>query len=124
MSTTTLDSNQVIKKVYDEDSESLNVNSGIGSEGTGVASSTVTAVPSSATNVTLLAANPDRKLFLLFNDSTQICFVKFGATATSGSYTVKMAAGSLYESFLPVYTGRIDAIWASANGNMLVTEVE
>jgi hypothetical protein len=48
--------------------------------------------------------------------------VKFGATATSSSYTVKMASDSYYEFPEPVYTGIVDGIWASANGAARCTE--
>lgn len=85
--------------------------------------STVTQVASSATNVQVLASTAGRKGASFFNDSTQVCYLKLGTTATSSSYTVKMAAGDFYEAPFPCYTGRIDAIWASANGNMFVTEL-
>ena len=89
--------------------------------------STLSNVASSASNVTLLAANTKRSMATFFNDSTQICYLKFGATATSSSYTVQLAAGAYYE--LPacdgrgVYQGIIDGIWAGANGNMRVTSL-
>lgn len=80
-------------------------------------------VSSSATNVTLLASNASRKGFTIFNDSTQVLYVKFGATASTTSFHVKMAAGSYYESPAGVnYTGIIDGIWASANGSARVGE--
>lgn len=83
---------------------------------------TQTSVGSSATNVTLLAANTSRKGAILFNDSTQICYVRFAATATSSNFTYKMVPGATLE--VPFgYTGIIDGIWASANGNMRVTEI-
>lgn len=80
-------------------------------------------VASSATNVTLLASNTARRGFTIWNDSTQILFVKMGATASATSYHFQMIAGAYYESpagFL--YTGIIDGIWASANGNARVGE--
>lgn len=90
--------------------------------------STVTSVASSATNVTLLAENINRKFFSLSNDSNQDVYVKFGATATSSSFTIKMAKKSgtqlaYYESPNNCYTGKIDAIWDSANGSMRITEI-
>lgn len=88
----------------------------------GNASSSVTQVASSATNVTLKASNASRKGLSIQNDSTQTLFVKLGATASATSYTVKVTAGSYYE--VPFnYTGIVDGIWASANGNAYVTEV-
>lgn len=83
---------------------------------------TLTNVASSATNVTLLAANTARKGATLYNDSTQVCYVKFGATASSTSFTVPLATNTYYE--VPGgYTGILDGIWVSANGNMRVTEL-
>jgi hypothetical protein len=88
-----------------------------------VASPTVTQVASSASNVTLKASNGSRKGLLIFNDSTAILRVKFGATASATSYTVQIAAGGYYEMPQPVYTGIVDGIWAAANGNAYVTEL-
>lgn len=74
-------------------------------------------VSSSATNVTLLASNSSRKGFSIMNDSTEILYVKFGATASATSFHVKMQPGTYYESNAGYnYTGIIDGIWASANG--------
>lgn len=83
---------------------------------------TLANVASSATNVTLLAANTARLGATIFNDSTQVLYVKFGATASATSYTVQIAAGGYYEVPQPVFTGKLDGIWASANGNARVTE--
>ena len=86
------------------------------------ATGTTTSVASSATNVTLLAANASRFGAMIFNDSTAILYVKFGATASATSYTVKMDAGDYFE--VPYeFVGQIDGIWASANGYARVTEV-
>lgn len=88
------------------------------------ATATCTNVASSATSVSILASTPGRKQATFFNDSTQVLYLKFGATASTTSYTVQLIAGAYYE--LPgvrVYTGAIDGIWASANGNLRVTEL-
>jgi hypothetical protein len=84
----------------------------------------VTSVSGSATNVTLLSSNASRKGFTLTNDSTQICYVKYGTTATSSDYNLKLLPGAYYESIdVYTYTGRIDAIWVSANGAMKIAEL-
>lgn len=85
-------------------------------------SEATTSLASQITNQTALSANPNRKAFSLFNDSTSNAFVKFGATASSTSFHVKLAAGAFYESKLPTYKGQIDVIWDVANGNMRITE--
>jgi hypothetical protein len=85
---------------------------------------TLSNVASSATNVTLLASNAARLGATIYNDSTQVLYVKFGTTASATSYVVQIAANGYYEVPGPaVYTGRIDGIWASANGNARVTEL-
>jgi hypothetical protein len=87
-----------------------------------VTSATLENVASSATNVTLFDSNAAAKGRMIHNDSTAVLYVKFGATATSSSYTVKMASDSYYEFPEPVYTGIVDGIWASANGSARCTE--
>lgn len=87
-----------------------------------VASSAVAQVASSAISVTLQASSASRRGLLIFNDSTAILRVKFGTTASATDYTVQVPPGGYYELPSPVYTGRVDGIWASANGNAYVTE--
>ena len=85
------------------------------------ATSAVTRVASSAVNVTLLALNAARLGVRLHNDSTNICYVKFGTTATATDFTIRMNPQDFYADDL--YTGRIDGIWSAANGGMQVTEL-
>lgn len=83
---------------------------------------TLANVASSATSVTILAANTARKGAMIYNDSTQVLYLKFGATASATSFTVPLATNTYYE--VPGgYTGIIDGIWVSANGNARVTEL-
>ena len=85
---------------------------------------TLSNVSSSASNGTLFATNADRIGVLVFNDSTAVLYLKYGATASSSSYSIKMEAGSYWEMPQPIFTGQIDGIWASANGAARVTELE
>lgn len=79
-------------------------------------------VDSAATNVTLAAARKGRIGAVIHNASTQVLYVKLGATATTSDYSYKVAADAHLE--IPFYySGRIDGIWASANGAAKVTEV-
>jgi hypothetical protein len=83
---------------------------------------TLSNVASSATNVTVLAANTSRLGAIIVNDSTAILYLKMGATASATSYTAKLQPDDYYE--VPFgYTGILDGIWASANGNARVTEL-
>jgi len=84
----------------------------------------VSQVASSGSNVTLLASNSSRKNAVFYNNSEQSCYVKFGTTASLVSFTIKMEPGSiLILDTTPIYTGRIDGIWDSADGAMAVTEL-
>ena len=86
------------------------------------ATATLSNVASSATSVTVLASNASRKGAMIANDGTKILYLKFGATASITSYTVRLDAQAQYE--VPFgYTGIIDGIWSSANGNARVTEL-
>jgi len=70
---------------------------------------------------TIIASNANRRGATIFNDSGVVAYVKFGATASATSFTVKMVDQSYYEVPGPVYTGVIDAFWAS--GSLRVTEI-
>ena len=88
-------------------------------KGTGTA--TVSSVNSSATSVTLKAANTARIGLSVYNDSTQILYLKCGATASASDFTVEMGPEDYWEAPYG-YTGIVDGIWASANGAAKVTE--
>lgn len=84
--------------------------------------SALTNVAASASNVTVLALNAQRKGATIYNDSTVVLYLKLGATASATSFTVKLQPDAYYE--VPAeYTGIIDGIWASATGNARVTEI-
>lgn len=78
-----------------------------------------------ATNVTLLAANTGRKGAIIWNNSTSILYIKYGATATATDCTYKIDPDAIWE--MPsacVYTGKIDGIWsADASGSARMTEL-
>lgn len=125
----------------DDDSGALPINlrmtTGTGALIVHVTSGTVTATPAvastatlsnvndTASSTTLLSSNANRKGAMIFNDSTEILYVKFGTTASTTSFTVKMLGGSYYELPGPVvYTGRIDGIWAAdGSGAARITEI-
>lgn len=84
------------------------------------ATPTLTNVSASASSVTLLSANTASKQRVMFNDSASTCFVKFGTTASSTSFTYRLLP---YATLETTYAGRIDGIWLAATGSMRVTEV-
>lgn len=86
------------------------------------ATSAVTSVASSASNVTLLASNANRVFASIYNDSSKQVFIKLGTTASNTSFSILLMPNSYWE--VPSdYTGQIDAIWSAANGNARITEL-
>ena len=85
----------------------------------------ITRVASSASSVQLLAANTNRLGVIVVNDSSQTLYLKFGTTASATDYTYKIRSQTsleiIFSSF--IYTGRIDGIWAVANGAAQLTEL-
>jgi len=96
-----------------------------GGGGTGGATSVVTSVNDSASSVTLLSSNAARLKYSVFNNSTEILYLKEGITASLTNFTVAippLAQYGFYES--TSYTGRVDGIWANnSTGAALITEI-
>lgn len=88
----------------------------------GPQTATLANVASSATSVTLFGASAGYvNGRAVFNDSTAVLYLKFGAVASATSYTVQIAPNGYYEFPRPAYAGQVDGIWASANGNARTT---
>lgn len=85
--------------------------------------STLSNVSGSATSVTLLSSTAGRLGCVIVNDSTASCYVKFGTTASTTSYSRLLLPNDSWVLEQPVYTGRIDAIWSAANGAARITEL-
>lgn len=92
------------------------------------ATSTLTNVASSATSVTLLAANNSRKTVIIVNDSTSDLYIAWSSSAAStGNFSFILAGkGGVTPSSATFtgedYSGQVTGIWASANGNARITE--
>jgi hypothetical protein len=87
-------------------------------------SSSVTSVTSAAVSTSILASNANRRMAIMVNDADKNAYVKLGATASTTSFSYKLAPGQTLELPVPVYTGAIDAIWdTSPTGSMRVTEI-
>ncbi len=84
---------------------------------------TTTSVASSASSVTILAANPSRKGFSISNVSTAKLYLSFTSPATTANCFIEVPAGAflLLDQQL-IVTSAIYGIWASANGTCQVTE--
>ena len=78
-------------------------------------SATVTQTVSNSSNQTILAANPNRKKAILFFN-TGVWFVKFGATASSTSFTYEVSSSNTTIE-VTVWTGQIDVL-CTTNGKL------
>lgn len=112
------------------DGQGPTVGAGGGGGGSGgfpiqVATASITSVNSAAITGQLLAANTSRKGLIAINTDANALYLKYGTTATTagGGYSVIIPANGYWEMPLPIYTGRIDGIWA-ADGSGLVELTE
>jgi hypothetical protein len=85
---------------------------------------TITSVASSVASFSVLAANVNRKGFIILNEGTSIIRIAFAATASAASTTLILNANQSYFSTqLPVYRGVISAISNSTNSTLRITEL-
>lgn len=90
---------------------------------TGPTTGTETSVSGSASSVTILAANANRKGAVIVNDSTATLYLLLSDdTATSSKYTFKLLQDDSVTLEPGDYTGKVVGIWASATGAARVTE--
>jgi hypothetical protein len=83
--------------------------------------STLANVTAATSSTTLRAAETARRAVIIVNDSTAVCYVKYGTGASSTSYTYLMQPGEALRE--ERYTGIITGIWVSVNGAARVTEL-
>lgn len=88
---------------------------------------TQTKVAIGNTTTKVLDANTNRVYVCLINDSDEVMYLKFGASAVSGEgYRVNAGGGSLEifaREMFPEYLGQVNAICASGSKSMCVVEV-
>lgn len=82
---------------------------------------TISSLAMSITSQVLLAANANRRGFIIYNDSLGMLFVSFTGTASTTAFSTKIQAGGEYEPGVD-YTGVISAIGSVAVGNVRITE--
>lgn len=84
---------------------------------------TTTSVASSASSVTILASNVNRKGISISNISTSKLYLSFTSPATTSNCFIEMQPGEfrLFDQQL-IFANTIYGIWASANGTAQVTE--
>lgn len=86
--------------------------------------SSVTTVSVSTSSTQLLAANSNRKGFIITNLNGTL-YVAFGSPASATSYGVSLAASTGNDAYEPkgvVFTGAINAAKGSGTSNVVVTE--
>lgn len=86
--------------------------------------SAITRVVAATGNTPLLAPNAARRGAAIYNDSPDaFLFLKLNAAASTTSFTARLSPGGYYELPSPIWTGEIDAVWSSASGAALITEL-
>jgi hypothetical protein len=80
-------------------------------------------VSNATSSFTALAANANRKGFIVHNDSTTTVFLAFAATASASAFTIRLTTQSSYIYQGPIYKGIITAIANAANGALRITEL-
>jgi hypothetical protein len=85
-------------------------------------SATVLSISSSTSEVTLQAANGNRRALSIYNNSTKNLYVKLGSGVSTTIFSARLASQGYYE--VPGnYTGLVTGVWDNANGAALVTEI-
>jgi hypothetical protein len=75
-------------------------------------------VADQATSINIVSSDATRANLTIVNDSTAILYIKFGATASTTSFSYKIGPDGTFEMPTPIYTGAIDGIWsADASGS-------
>jgi hypothetical protein len=88
----------------------------------GASISVTTQVPASTTAVVISAANPDRKMYSITNQSAKSLFLDFDTEVTLTAYAYEVKPGVVYEMPVP-FLGDVRGIWAAgATGNCKVVE--
>lgn len=119
--------------VWDNPNNALHVNNPDGTlvGAVQVVTSTVTtsAVTAATSSTTLIAANSNRVGLTIYNNSTAICYVKYGNGASLVDFSFALGPidsagiGDLWEPPLMfVWTGPVTAIWSAVNGHAQISE--
>lgn len=82
---------------------------------------TLSSVSLTTSTQVILASNSARKGFMIYNDSLNMLFIAFSATASTTAFSTKIQPGGAYEPGID-YTGVISGIASAASGAARVTE--
>jgi hypothetical protein len=85
-------------------------------------------IPISATSISLLAANPNRKKLIISNNTNQDLFIDFDSTAAIVDHAIKIPkitnSGFIANYELEQYTGIVSGVWtANGTGAALIREL-
>lgn len=86
-----------------------------GADETRPATAVVTKVTVSAVVVTLAAANADRRQLVVYNFSSRVLYLKWGAAASMTDWSIKLRKDDYYEFPFPSYIGIVTGIWSGAD---------
>lgn len=85
---------------------------------------TLSTVASGTSSQTALEANEDRNGVFFQNTDANACYLKYGTTATTTSFTKKITSGEFWVMPAPIYLGQIDVIWdGDGSGSLFITEL-
>lgn len=90
----------------------------------GASTATVTDDTSVTTTAETIASNAARRGFIVDAPAanTASCFLRFGGTASSSSYTAELLPGAYWEMPVNVYTGAVSYVAGSGTQTLHVTE--
>lgn len=88
-----------------------------------VNASNISRVSNSGSSQTLAASNASRKGLYIYNDSTTNCYYKFGTSASTTSFSVKLFATDTFTMDPPIYNGAVTFVCDSATGSSEATEL-
>jgi hypothetical protein len=77
-------------------------------------------VSAAVADTQLLAPNPNRLSYSVYNDSVAVLYLKHGSGASATSFKVALGRYDYYE--FSGYTGRVNAYWSAATGSARVSE--
>lgn len=78
----------------------------------------------SASNNSLLAANPNRAGLSIFNDTNANYLVLLGTGITDSKFSFYLPPQSMYDAPMPTYTGPVQGRgWGVGSGSIYVTEL-
>jgi len=85
---------------------------------------TVTQVTPATSSTTLKASNTARKALVLYNGGTSDCYVNYGGTASSTTFTFLLPSLATTTIRGDEYSGAVNGIWVATGGSsMQVTEI-